>query len=109
VEIRIQRLVIFILLTGAAFRQSSNPTIAGDFTVEPATLVSLGFEWRITGDDNRNAQVDVSYRTRGEQQWREGLPLMRLQREEIGTSLASNSTEGRRPCTGAFATEFRRT
>ena len=96
-EIRSKPLSTFILLTGAAFGQTSNRTTAGDFTVEPATLVSLGFEWRIAGDDNRNAHVDVSYRKRGEQQWREGLPLMRLQREEIGTALASNSTEGRVP------------
>ena len=95
VEIRIKPLNVFILLTGAAFGQNSNSTTVGDFTVEPATLVSLGFEWRIADDANRNAHVDVSYRKRGEQKWHEGLPLMRLQREEIGTSLASNSTEGR--------------
>jgi hypothetical protein len=52
--------------------------------VEPPTLVSLGFEWKITGDDNRNARVETSYRRRGESQWREGLPLLRLQREQVG-------------------------
>src|SRR5689334_20100489 len=26
-------------------------TVAGDFWVEPPTLVSIGFEWRIAGDD----------------------------------------------------------
>ena len=36
------------------------------------TLVSLGFEWRIDGDDNRNAQVTVSYRKAGEQIRRAG-------------------------------------
>ena len=35
--------------------------------VDPPTLVSLGFEWRISGDDNRNAHVDVTYRKKGEQ------------------------------------------
>jgi hypothetical protein len=87
VQIRIRPLNILVLLTGAAFTQNGNPTAAGDFTVEPATLVSLGFEWRITGDDNRNAHVDVRYRKRGEQQWRDGLPLMRLQWEESGRRL----------------------
>jgi hypothetical protein len=58
-------------------------TVPGEFTVEPPTLVSLGFEWRITGDDNRNARVDVTFRKKGEQQWRKGLPLLRLQRESV--------------------------
>jgi hypothetical protein len=67
-------------------------TVAGEFTAEPPTLVSLGFEWRITGDDNRNAKVEASYRKTGESSWRPALPLMRLQREEIGTAPGPNST-----------------
>ncbi len=47
-------------------------------------MLSLGFEWRISGDDNRNAHVDVTYRRKGEQEWRKALPLMRSQNEEIG-------------------------
>ena len=58
-------------------------TVPGQFTVEPSTLVSLGFEWRITGDDNRDARVDVTFRKKGEQVWRKGLPLLRLQREQV--------------------------
>lgn len=61
-------------------------TISGQFSVEPPTLVSLGFEWKISGDDNRNAKVDVFYRKKGESRWRDALPLLRLQREEIGTA-----------------------
>jgi len=55
----------------------------GEFTVDPPTLINLGFEWRIQGDDNRNASVEVSYRKKGEAQWKQGLPLFRLQGEEI--------------------------
>jgi hypothetical protein len=58
-------------------------TVAKAFITEPPTLVSLGFEWEIDGDDNRNAEVAVSYRKKGEQAWRQGLPLFRLQRERI--------------------------
>ena len=58
-------------------------TVPGEFLVDPPTLVSLGFEWKISGDDNRNARVDVTYRKKGEQQWREGLPLLRLQHEQV--------------------------
>ena len=62
---------------------SQRQTVAGDFWVEPATLRSLGFEWRITGDDNRNASVAVSYRKKGEQAWRPALPMLRLQHESV--------------------------
>jgi len=62
---------------------AADKTIAGEFITEPATLVSLGFEWMIAGDDNRNATVAVSYRRRGEQMWRQGLPLLRIGNERI--------------------------
>jgi hypothetical protein len=63
--------------------QPQNATTAGEFFVDPPTLVSLGFEWRISGDDNRNARVDVSFHKRGDQKWRDALPLLRLQREQV--------------------------
>lgn len=55
----------------------------GEFVVEPATLINLGFEWYVDGDDNRNATVDVSYRKAGQSSWSSGLPLLRLQAERI--------------------------
>jgi hypothetical protein len=65
---------------------AENAIASGDFVVEPPTLVSLGFEWKISGDDNRNASIEVNYRKRGEQSWRQALPLMRLQHEQIGVA-----------------------
>ena len=59
------------------------PVSSGEFFVEPPTLVSLGFEWKVTGDDNRNASVDVTYRRKNGQQWQKGLALMRSQGETI--------------------------
>ena len=41
---------------------AANGVTPGQFVIEPATLICLGFEWDITGDDNRNATVTVSYR-----------------------------------------------
>src|SRR6185437_5358868 len=35
---------------------------------------------------NRNAKVETAYRKRGETQWRDALPLLRLQNEEIGVA-----------------------
>ncbi len=62
---------------------AADRTTAKEFIVEPATLVSLGFEWRIDGDDNRNATVAVSYRRKGEQSWKEASPLLRIGNERI--------------------------
>ena len=76
-------IVLVALCLRPALSWSQTGTTAGDFWVEPATLVSLGFEWRISGDDNRNASVAVSYRKKGEPQWRNALPLLRLQREVV--------------------------
>ena len=56
---------------------------AGEFLVDPPTLINLGFEWFIQGDDNRNASVDVSYRKQGTADWKQALPLLRLQGERI--------------------------
>ena len=70
-----------VLLARSSSAQTT--TVAGDLSIEPPTLVSLGFDWKIAGDDNRNAQVDVGFRRKGEQAWRKGLPLLRLQREQV--------------------------
>ena len=56
---------------------------AGALIVEPPTLICLGFEWEISGDDNRNATVDVTYRKSGEKVWRDALPLLRMGGEKI--------------------------
>jgi hypothetical protein len=68
----------------AAFRlNAADATIAKTFYIEPPTLISLGFEWQIDGDDNRNASVTVSYRKKGNPSWKEGLPLLRIGNEII--------------------------
>ncbi len=51
--------------------------------METPTLVSLGYEWPISGDDNRNAAVAVAWRKAGETAWREGLAPLRLQNETV--------------------------
>src|SRR2546429_8206421 len=71
--------VVVVCATSAA----ADRTVVKEFITEPATLVSLGFEWRIDGDDNRNATVAVSYRKKGETPWKEGLPLLRIGNERI--------------------------
>jgi len=55
----------------------------GAFIIERPTLLSLGFEWKISGDDNRNAKVTVRYHKVGDKQWRQALPLFRIGGEFI--------------------------
>ena len=62
----------------AAAQQS---VTAGEIFVEPPTLISLGFEWHIEGDTDRDAAVAVSYRRAGQREWRDSLPLLRVQNE----------------------------
>jgi hypothetical protein len=64
--------------------QNANSVSAQDLWVEPPTLKSIGVEWRIKGDANRNAVVAMAYRETGANAWREALPLVRSQGEKIG-------------------------
>ncbi len=67
------------LATSAA--QAATATLTGSLLVERPTLISAGYEWRISGDDNRNAKVVVSYRKKGESAWREAIAPLRLNGE----------------------------
>lgn len=54
-----------------------------EFVIDPPTLINLGFEWFIQGDENRNATVAVSYRKKGETAWKPGLAMLRLKGERV--------------------------
>ncbi|MEP7355349.1 MAG: hypothetical protein ABI824_19125 [Acidobacteriota bacterium] len=62
-----------------------NPNaVAGiEFVIDPPTLINLGFEWFIQGDDNRNATVSVTCRKKGETAWKDALPMLRLKEERV--------------------------
>lgn len=60
-----------------------NQTKVDEFIVEPPTLRCAGFEWVISGDENRNASVSVSYRKKGTTDWKQGLPLLRIGGEKV--------------------------
>ena len=68
--------LLFTLAGGA--NAADNAVTPGILVTERPTLLSLGFDWKITGDDNRNASVAVTYRKVGEGKWRDGLPLFRM-------------------------------
>jgi len=74
-----------LLSSSAAARDAVSP---GEFVVEPPTLLCLGFEWPINGDENRNATVEVTYRKKGEKAWHDALPLLRIGGEKISDMLS---------------------
>ncbi len=75
-------IVMVCVITGGA-KAAENAVIPGEFVVERPTIKSLGFEWKITGDDNRNSAVDVTYRKTGDKGWKIALPLFRMGGEFI--------------------------
>ncbi len=80
---RISRLLPLLALATPAVLWSQNATTPGEFTIDSPTLVSAGFAWKIAGDNNRNARVEVTYRKTGDKPWRKGLALLRLQHEYV--------------------------
>lgn len=72
-----------LFFLGVASLMAQNGTVAGAFHVEHPTLLNLGFEWRIDGDANRNATVEVRFRKVGTQPWRPALPLLRIGGERV--------------------------
>jgi hypothetical protein len=74
---------VFFLLAGVRFVCAADSVTPGKFIVERPTLICLGFEWQISGDENRNATVAVSYRKPGESAWKQGMPLFRIGGEKV--------------------------
>ncbi len=74
--------IVALGLLLASMASAATGVTAGAFFVERPTLENLGFEWRITGDPQRHASVQVAYRKKGDSAWKKGLPLMRLQHED---------------------------
>ena len=57
----------------------------GQLVVEHPTLQNLGFEWPLSGDDNRNATCEVRFRptAKPDAVWRSSIPLLRIGGEQI--------------------------
>ena len=79
----------FLFLMGLAsfgdspvYAENPNMVKPGEFVIEPPTLINLGFEWYVEGDDNNDAVVEVWYRKKGDNNWKKALPLLRINREQ---------------------------
>ncbi|MHC4173519.1 MAG: hypothetical protein ACYTBX_05230 [Planctomycetota bacterium] len=68
-------------LVGFPVGPETNEIITKRFIVDPPTIENLGFRWYIEGDSNRNASVTVAFRKKGEAQWKNGLPMLRVHHE----------------------------
>src|SRR3954471_23474068 len=80
-----------------ASAQAADKVSAGALNVERPTLMSEGFDWRISGDDNRNATVTVKFRKKGDSVWKTGLPFLRVggNGEIVGNSGGGEGATGR--------------
>jgi hypothetical protein len=55
----------------------------GLVTVDRPTLITLGVQWFISNDDNRNATVSVRYRKQGTTNWLNAMDLFRVHPEDL--------------------------
>ncbi|MEP7126994.1 MAG: chondroitinase-B domain-containing protein, partial [Byssovorax sp.] len=71
-------------LSVAAISAYADDTLhPGTPQLDPPTLVALGVELPITGDDNFNATVTLRYRRTGTSAWHDGLPLQHVHAEVV--------------------------
>ena len=78
--------LIVAMSSNAPFAAGQDRVRAGEFLVDPPTLINLGFEWFIDGDDNRNASVEISYRKKGDTAWKRAQPCCGCRESESSTA-----------------------
>jgi len=70
--------LVVCLVRPAVAEDASKPL--GEPVLEAPTLRCLGVYWIISGDDNRNAKVQVEYRKAGAADWAKGMNLFRVEK-----------------------------
>jgi len=83
--------VVMLIALGAARAENASKPI-GEPVLELPTLHCLGVYWIIRGDDNKNARIDFDCRKPGEDEWKQGRPLFRVEKgahktEKFGSKL----------------------
>ncbi len=95
--------VMVALLASAFIAQAAaaaDKVTALDLEIVPPTVISGGVDWKIYGDDNRNASAKLEYREVGAARWKNGLDLFRLQHEDMNAFGGGSATA---PIRGAAA------
>ncbi len=77
--------VAILALVFPAVGWAENATTPGAISTPYPTLTCLAVEWLIDGDDDQDGRVEVSYRTVGESQWKQAMPLVRVPAGSTGT------------------------
>ncbi len=67
-------LLLFVIKSSVV----QNFTIPGEVVTPYPTIINLGVEWNIKGDDNLNGTVTVQFREKGTSDWKQGMPLRRV-------------------------------
>ncbi len=76
-------IIVILFLAGLIFAEDSMRSEA--LIVDPPTLICLGFQWRINGDDNENGVCEIHFREKGNSEWKRGMDLFRTNGEKGGT------------------------
>ncbi len=71
------------LATVATPARAGNTLTVSDPTLDTPTVITLGVQLLITGDDNYNATVGVRYKKSSDSTYKTGLPLFRVHPEQL--------------------------
>lgn len=73
--------VLGLLFAGVS--AGEDRTTPGELVADPPTIRCLSFRWYIRGDENGNCAGEMSFRKKGEKEWRKALPMLRVNRETV--------------------------
>jgi hypothetical protein len=71
------------LLLSVSPARAGNDLVVSEAKLDPPTVISLGVQLLVSGDDDFDAKVDVRYRKTGSRAWRSGMPLIRVHPETV--------------------------
>lgn len=79
----ISRWMALFVFAYSATARADDVLHLGMAVVDRPTLITLGVQLPVTGDDNHNATVGVRYRVSGAPDWKTALPLFRVRPEVV--------------------------
>lgn len=85
---RTSSVITFVALATLAFpARAGNSLTVSDPTLDAPTVITLGVQMLITGDDNYNASVTVRYKKSSDSTYKIGLPLFRVHPEQLQANI----------------------
>jgi hypothetical protein len=76
-------IAILSVLAGGSRASADDVLHPGVVNLDRPTLVTLGVQLLVSGDDDHDAQVAVRYRPVGDPVWRDAMPLYRVHPEDV--------------------------